>query len=228
MISLYVMECPSSVSEAQYQLLLGLCSAERRTRAEKYVFQRDREIAVFTECFARYCISKVFGFAFSEMTFARNQYGKPYLVNTKDCYFNISHSGDYIICGVSDTPIGVDIEEIRKAPLDVAEYCFSEDENKVLLGKNGKEADRLFYAFWTLKESYLKRIGIGLQNLSKCFFSIDSEKGNIHCFIAGKRTEEYIFSLMEKENYTMAVCGDGRTKLHEIDGKEFLNALNKI
>lgn len=227
MIDLYAMECPQLISAEQYHLLWDLCSAARREQVRKFVFQRDKEIAVFTECFARYCISKKFGLSFEAMTFSRNSYGKPYLTNTSDVLFNVSHSGNYIICGVSSKPVGVDVEEFGKAPLEVAEYFFNMDEKRALREKSGEEADKLFYALWTLKEAYLKRVGIGLQNLSQCSFSINSENGEITCFVNGKITEAFVFSLIEKEHYIMAVCGDGPVKLHNVIFKEFMNALQQ-
>lgn len=227
MINLYAMECPRLVSVEQYHLLWDMCSTARREQVKKFVFQRDKEIAVFTECFARYCISKKFGLSFETMAFSRNCFGKPYITNTVDSFFNVSHSGDYVICGVSNKPIGVDVEEIGKAPLEVAEYYFNMDEKKILREKNGKEADKFFYALWTLKEAYLKMVGIGLQNLSQCSFSIDSENGKITCFIDGKIAEGLVFSLIEKEHYIMAVCGDRQVKLQEVIFKEFLKYLQQ-
>lgn len=227
MIDLYILKCPKSVSAEDYQLLCGMCSVARREQVKKFVFQRDKEIAVFTECFARYCISKMSGLSLEKVSFARNCYGKPYLTNALNSFFNMSHSGDYVICGLSNTPIGVDIEEIVRAPLDVAEYCFSANEKRVLREKNGREADKLFYALWTLKEAYLKMVGIGLRNITQCSFSIDSENGEIKCFLDGKIAEEFVFSLIEKGNYIMAVCGDGQAELHEVTFKEFMNFLQQ-
>lgn len=223
MIDLYAMECPQSVSASHYHLLWGMCSVARREQVRKFVFQRDKEIAVFAECFARYCISKKFGLSFETVSFSRDCCGKPYLTNTSDSFFNVSHSGDYIVCGLSNKPIGVDVEKIGKAPLEVAEYCFSMDEKKVLQEKKGKEADRHFYALWTLKEAYLKMIGTGLRNISRCSFSIDSENGEIKCIIDGKMTEQFVFSLVEKEYYIMAVCGEGQAKLHQLTFKELMD-----
>ena len=222
MIDLYAMECPKTVSAGHYHLLRGICSASRREQVRKLVYQRDREIAVFTECLARYCIAKKFGFSFETLSFFTTRYGKPYITGTLEYFFNMSHSGDYIICGLSNEPIGVDVEKIGKAPLEVAEYCFSADEKRVLLEKKGKEADKYFYALWTLKEAYLKMDGTGLQNIARCSFSVDWENGKIKCFIDGKIMEQLVFSLMEGEDYIMASCGDGQAKLHRIASEELI------
>ena len=49
------------------------------------------------------------------LKFEKNQYGKPYLSEHPDFYFNISHSGEYVLCAIDNNPIGVDIEEVVRA-----------------------------------------------------------------------------------------------------------------
>ena len=43
-------------------------------------------------------------------------HGKPEL---PDFYFNLSHSHDYVVCAVSDKPVGCDIEKIGKSRKNV-------------------------------------------------------------------------------------------------------------
>ena len=45
-----------------------------------------------------------------------NENRKPYVKNNP-IYFNISHSGEYIVCVVSDKEIGVDIQEVYDSSL---------------------------------------------------------------------------------------------------------------
>jgi 4'-phosphopantetheinyl transferase len=44
----------------------------------------------------------------------KNQYGKPYLKEYPNFNFNISHSGEYVLCAVDDKSIGIDVEEEGK------------------------------------------------------------------------------------------------------------------
>lgn len=88
--------------------------------------------------------------------------GKPSLKNGKDKYFNITHSGDWVVCGVSDTEIGVDIELLKSARMNVADRFFTTTEVDKLNSLTEKERDDYFYLLWTVKESYLKYLGTGL------------------------------------------------------------------
>lgn len=42
----------------------------------------------------------------------KSENGKPYLEGVPFC-FNLSHSGEYVACALSDSDVGVDIEEIK-------------------------------------------------------------------------------------------------------------------
>jgi 4'-phosphopantetheinyl transferase len=84
---------------------------------------------------------------------------RPYFDNSID--FNISHSGEYTICAISETNrIGIDVEEIQNIPLQGFESQFSRIElDKISQAENNLHA---FYTLWTQKESFLKAIGTGL------------------------------------------------------------------
>lgn len=89
-----------------------------------------------------------------------NQFGKPYIDNCK-IDFNISHSGDYIVCAfANEMKIGVDIEKKREIDLNYYKEAMSNAEN-VYINKSENSIDS-FLKIWTCKESILKAEGIGL------------------------------------------------------------------
>ena len=82
--------------------------------------------------------------------------GNPY-------YFNLSHSGDYAACSVSDSPVGVDIECFRVRDLMSPDRILHPEEAHLLAYiSNPNEKKKYFYQCWVAKESYLKNLGIGL------------------------------------------------------------------
>lgn len=87
------------------------------------------------------------------------EFKRPYFDDLVD--FNISHSGEYVVCAISKTNrIGIDIEEIKDIPLLEFENQFSKQElEEILQNKNSLHA---FYTLWTQKEAFLKAIGTGL------------------------------------------------------------------
>ena len=89
--------------------------------------------------------------------------GKNGKMECEGIYFNISHSADMVLCAVSDTPVGCDIEKVTNAPMEVAERYFSEKERRyIAVAKNSADANRRFFRLWTMKESYMKMTGEGM------------------------------------------------------------------
>jgi 4'-phosphopantetheinyl transferase len=75
--------------------------------------------------------------------------------------FNISHSGNRVVCGLSTTGrIGVDIEFIKPLSFDDFQTQFRPNEMTAI--RNASDPVAAFYRFWTAKESLIKADGRGL------------------------------------------------------------------
>ena len=88
-----------------------------------------------------------------------SEFNKPYFDNSID--FNISHSGEFVVCAISLAgSIGIDIEEIKPIVFTELQMFFSDNEcNKIEQSHNSTIS---FYKYWTQKEAFLKAIGMGL------------------------------------------------------------------
>lgn len=104
-----------------------------------------------------------------------SEHGKPMIDGLE---FSLAHSGNLVICAISDKPVGCDVEKIREAPKGVAERCFSDSELVYLSGFSGEEYDRAFFRLWTMKESYVKMTGEGLGVPFEAY-EVIVEQGNI-------------------------------------------------
>ena len=101
---------------------------------------------------------KQHGFSAENVTIGLN--GKP---ECEGVYFNLSHSGDMVLCAISDVPVGCDLERVTDAPLEVADRYFSEMERRYIdEARNHPEINRRFFRLWTMKESYMKMSGEGI------------------------------------------------------------------
>lgn len=116
-----------------------------------------------------------------------NKYGKPELKDS-DIHFNISNKDDYAIIGISDKPIGVDIEKFSYRPKMLDRY-FTKEEKEYILNSEDKEAE--FTRMWVKKESYVKMIGKGLG------FGLN----NVDTFKLNK-----YFHISQIKNYFICVC----------------------
>lgn len=79
----------------------------------------------------------------------KNENGKPYFPERPDIYFSLSHSGEYVMCAISDSPVGCDIQKYQKISDKMQKRVFTEKE---LENSNS-------LALWTLKESFVKLCG---------------------------------------------------------------------
>ncbi len=103
----------------------------------------------------------------------RDEYGKPFLRNYPEMHFNLSHSGNMVMCVIGDTPIGCDVQEMSNAVDErIAERYFSKTEQAAFLAAQENKRRRLFFRLWTLKESFLKATGYGIR-VPLSSFSID-------------------------------------------------------
>ena len=122
--------------------------------------------------------------------------GKPYLLEYPDFFYNISHSGDYAVCAAADSPIGVDIQKLRKPDMRIAERRFTEDEYNYIC----KDEDRNFFRIWTRKESILKADGAGI-TIPLNSFSVMEDTVILN-------NREYRFTEAEppEEGYALCIC----------------------
>ena len=92
-----------------------------------------------------------------------NASGKPSVSNQSDAvpFFNLSHSGNFVMLAMSDTPVGCDIERLHKAIL--SPHVFHPQELSLLLSlPEGDTRNQAFLRLWTAKEAFLKAIGTGI------------------------------------------------------------------
>lgn len=83
-----------------------------------------------------------------------------WIIKDSDIHFSISHCNEIVLVAAARFPIGCDIELVKDAKMDVAKRFFSENEVKQI--ETSVRPELVFYAYWTIKESYLKLTGKGL------------------------------------------------------------------
>ncbi len=89
-----------------------------------------------------------------------------------DQVFNLSHSGDYVLCSISTkrgAKVGCDIETVKEARPRVARRFFLPAETAWMEGQpSEREGAEAFYRLWVLKESFMKAVrrGMGLDTRS--------------------------------------------------------------
>ncbi len=125
--------------------------------------------------------------------------GKPYIKNSP-LHFNLSHSGDCVLCLCGTEKVGCDIQTKCEYKEKVAKRFFTEREYEFLCKSEDKALD--FTRIWTMKESILKYHGDGLSG------GLDSY--DFSGFIKKDRFEAYglKFNVSVKGEYVMCICSE--------------------
>lgn len=141
-------------------------------------------------------------YGITEVNLRYGAQGKPYL--TDGPFFSISHSRGYAAVAISDAPVGLDVELVRPFHEKLPERIFSMGELKWFQERNSCRVD--FFTLWTLKESYYKYLGTGLQGFPNgTDFYYD---GGWH--LGGSALW---FSVMEEKTLLLTLCGEKQSEV---------------
>lgn len=146
------------VSQLDINKARSFVSKDRVKKSDKFRYQKDKKLSIGVEILLNHALSKIGIF---NPLFGTDIYGKLFLKNYSDIYFNITHSENYVACAVSDSPVGVDIEYIHEIDLNIAKNYFFGSEYEHIM--NNKDKKRIFFQLWVLKESYMKMTGLGFR-----------------------------------------------------------------
>lgn len=192
----------------QYQLdkFVEILSPNKRQHIERYHFRNDYLRSLYGEVMVRKAIERKTGIEDKAITFHYNKYGKPYIYDLPNIHFNISHSGDWVVCVLSGFRCGIDIEEITKPHLDIAKRYFTKAEYETLNSMSGDAQKEYFYDLWTLKESYIKWMGKGLMVPLNSF---EFEKKDGRYIINNYSDNQLRFKQFKiADGYKMALCSE--------------------
>lgn len=167
-LALFVANQLDYSSAALERECLPWLSVDERAKYERFQFPQHRKEYLLGQSLVRTALSEYSETAPEEWRFELGEYGKPAVhsdQNTKNCYFNLSHSAGLIVVAVSmHEAVGVDIERnTRERRIEqIAHRHFAAPEVSALLALPEDERQARFYSLWTLKEAYIKAKGMGL------------------------------------------------------------------
>ncbi len=171
---------------------------------------RKREDALkklYSELMIRKLIKEMLCIKDEDINICKNLYGKPFLDGHPNFHYNISHSASFAICAIANSPIGIDIEQITKIDLDVATEYFTQQEINYIFNCPFSEQRNAFFELWTLKESYIKQIGMGLSiNLND--FSMIKSNFEWHVVSDLYGTNLFFHQYNFMNQYEIAVCSE--------------------
>jgi len=176
MFEVVILRIVPELSFEEFEGLLSFVSLKKQKRIKRFYFFRDAQNSLLGDILARVEICRITGLSNSQLEFAVNTHGKPFLVNNSQVHYNISHAGQYVACVVGDVAVGVDIEVVRPIDEGIVERFFVPDEKAYVLSARGDRRNERFFEVWTKKESRIKHDGGDLLESLSCFSVLDSLK----------------------------------------------------
>lgn len=217
-VRVYYADTAPLTDERVFAKYYETATPERRTKVDRIHSQSDRIQSLAAGALLQAALSDL-GLKSTPdrpLRFAVNEYGKPYLVDYPQVHFNLSHSGERVMCAVWDREVGCDVERIRTGSAAskaerVAKY-FTYAERAWLASKDTTEhAEEKFFRLWTLKESYVKAVGKGLAIPLNSFEIVFNPQGQPQFGTDGleENSPQWTFHEYDSgDGYCCSVCAD--------------------
>ena len=176
MLKMYILKLEYPIKQELFDFLLEFTDSERRSDLSCRRNRQNAQTSLAGELMTKLAIKKQFGIPFKNQHFLRSEHGKPYLEGYPHIHFNISHSGNFVVCAVSDKPVGIDIQKIGEYKERVAKRICTENELSSLKSDGEK-----FTCLWTQKEAVLKLKGTGFTDgdIKGCLLDANTETQKI-------------------------------------------------
>lgn len=220
MIELYALSIKENNDFIKSEAAARLVSAERLERSRKFRNESDFMLSMGGELLAREIIRQRLKIKNEDIIFSKTQYGKPFLADHENFHFNVSHSGEFVICTAADIEIGCDCELIdANNKIDELKIVYTHNEYKTIQSLCGPYKILFCHNLWALKESYLKCAGIGLnEEPATVEISMRGENNEPAAYKSGIKLDYKLKLYKDLPGYSAAVCikneaGGSRPKL---------------
>ena len=204
-----------------YEELYNKASSYRKQKVDKLKFEKDKFLSLGVDYLFR-CALKDIGIEYSNAEIDFKSNNKPIIKNYDGIFFNLSHSEEIAMCVISNNEVGCDVQKMSADFLDIADRFFCQSEIDLITCKETFEEKRdMFYRLWTLKESYMKALGLGFK-LGLSEFQIYYENNTAKVWSNKNLDTNFYFEeiKLENQNYKCSICSKSFAKC---EVKEILN-----
>lgn len=177
MAKLYAMNIAPYWASGQWRSLLIGLPEQRQRRALSCRHEQDSARSAGAGWLLRYALMQV-GIPPEQQALGQNRWGKPHLLGRTEPQFSLSHSGDWVVCAVGDSPLGVDIE-LPRCTMQLARRFFHPKEIASLQALSPAVQLEFLSRLWVCKEAFVKALGLGL-NRPLASFCVSIQEGGAY------------------------------------------------
>lgn len=161
-----------AAADTEYQNYWRILDLDEQARAGKFKNDLLRKRYVEVHGRLRNVLAQTLNELPEKITIKKAEHGKPYLPDTPELAFNLSHSASALVIAVGwNCRLGVDIEvcKPRTSLAGLVDKCFAEEEGTYWNKLPEAQKTLAFYRFWTRKEAFVKATGHGISlGLNQC------------------------------------------------------------
>ena len=187
----------------------GWLNKDERSRWRKFMFPGPKRRFALCRAALRRIICDRLSCTNDQLAFGESEHGKPFaVVNGRQVSisFNVTHSGRHgLLAFGSPGRIGVDVEERRSyRHIDLlSESVFGPNERREIKSLRGEQKIEFFFNLWTVKESLVKALGVGM-SLDTSEFEVPEKMRR------GDKRDVFVFPHLPKIKWQLEDISDRR------------------
>ncbi len=140
--------------------ILPSFSGEFQKKILKYKRWEDAQLSLLGRFLLKHGLQYDHNNKYDDNELHYSYYSKPYFKDQR-IKFNISHSGNIVVCVITEVcDIGVDIEILEDVKIEDFKEQMTTAEWERIVSSNDKKGS--FFEYWTQKEAVIKAHGMGL------------------------------------------------------------------
>ena len=175
----------------------------RESRQQLSKMQQTKQQSSKQQPVEELSIAKLLTIPGQQYDYRQDAGGKPFLADIPGFFFNLSHSGEYVLCAWDEREIGADLQKMERPVADaLAKKVMTQAEYANFCKLSESERTREFYRVWTIKESCCKLTGKGL---SQNFQELEVMDTKQQISRKGEQQEIHFQTIPWRENYWIAV-----------------------
>jgi len=193
----------------------AILNLNEQARADRYFHQKDTSRFIVSRAALRVILGKYLNLTPAGVEFQIGTNKKPYIKNagTSALFYNVSHSGSWVIIAVSDFEVGADTEFADPSfdYKDIIRENFSAAE---IAHINENSSFESFFSLWTRKEALTKATGKGLDDDLKLIPCLEGTHNAESTVILS--TESWLVSTFKlDEQHIASVAGNAKVASHK-------------
>lgn len=202
-VKVYVADTKPLENTELFNSLYSLVSVQRQEKINRIAFDKDKRLSLGAELLLKKALSDI---GVSDYEFSYGENGKPFIKGEENIFFNLSHSGERVLCAVSSKEVGCDVEKVKSVDLKIAKrFFFAEEYEAIKAQKTPEEQKDMFFRLWTLKESFMKATGLGMK-LPLDSFSVGFSDNKISVSQSVSKDNYYFKEYFSDADYKYSAC----------------------